>query len=149
MASIDEEIKSKFIDDRHRFAVNILFTSGWIKNNFTEFLKPFGISSQQFNILRILRGSNEWLAMSVIKELMVEKAPNATRLSDKLLNKELIKRRRSETDRRVVYLKIDQRGLELLQTIDEMQKKDEMSFMDKVTQEEAKMVSEILDRIRS
>ena len=98
------EVKTKFANERHRFVTNLVYTSGWIKNLFTEDLKPFNISSQQFNILRILRGADDWIAMSHVKKLMIEKAPNATRLADKLLNKSLIERKRSNADRRVVYV---------------------------------------------
>ena len=148
MAKIDAEVKTKFVNERHRFVTNLMYTSGWIKNLFTEDLKPFGISSQQFNILRILRGANDWVAMNDVKDLMIEKAPNATRLSDKLLNKNLIERKRSNTDRRVVYVRISSRGVDLLEEIDEKESEVQVALMRRITEKEANQMSEILDKLR-
>jgi DNA-binding MarR family transcriptional regulator len=149
MASIDEEIKTEFMNDRHRFIANMVFTSGWMKNQFADFLKPYGLSSPQFNILRILRGASDWKAMNDVKDLMVEKSPNTTRLVDKLLNKQLIKRKRSASDRRVVYVAITPVGLDLLKEIDKEDNGDHVSFLEKITEEEAKQVNDILNKIRS
>lgn len=148
MARIDKEVKTRFMNNHHRFLTNIVYTAGWIKNFSTNFLKPYGLSNQQFNILRILRGADDWVTMTVIKELMIEKSPNATRLADKLLDKELIKRRRSESDRRVVYLHITAKGLDLLREIDSINGGMQPEFMERVTAEEAQQVSDILDKLR-
>lgn len=146
--SIDQEVNTKFTDDKHRLMVNLIYTSGWIKNYFSDFLKPFEISSQQFNILRILRGANDWVTMNVVKERMIEKAPNATRLADKLMDKELLERKRSSNDRRVVYVRITIKGLELLKQIDEINEEEQFSITDNITMEEARQVSDILDKMR-
>lgn len=148
MAKIDDVIKTKFQNDKHRFMANLIYTSNWFRNLTADFLKPFGISSQQFNILRILRGAKQdWVAMNDIKSLMVEKSPNATRLADKLLHAELVDRQRSSTDRRVVFLSISQKGLDLLKKIDEADM-SYIDFMDNISNEEAKVVSDTLDRLR-
>ena len=136
------------MNNHHRFLTNIVYTATWIKNLSTNALKPHGLSNQQFNILRILRGADDWVTMTVIKELMIEKSPNATRLADKLLNKELIKRRRSESDRRVVYLHITTKGLDLLQEIDSINGGMQPEFMERLTAEEAQLVSDLLDKFR-
>lgn len=149
MASIDEEIKTNFTNDKHRFVANLMFTSNWFKKQFIEFLKPYQISEQQFNILRILRGAKDWVSMNDIKSLMVDKFPNATRLSDKLLTKGLVERKRSETDRRIVFLSITEKGLELLQEIDKSENTSYMDCIDKITEEEARLFSDILDKMRS
>ncbi|MEW7279463.1 MarR family transcriptional regulator [Aquimarina sp. 2201CG1-2-11] len=149
MARIDDVMKTKFANDKHRFAANVIYTSNWIKNQFYEFIKPFGLSSQQFNILRILRGANDWVSMNDIKNRMVEKSPNATRLCDKLIEKRLIERRRNNSDRRLVFLKISKQGLQLLKEIDEHDDGSHMSFFNNISDEEAKIVSQILDKIRS
>ena len=148
MARIDEEMKNKFLNEKHRMLGNIVFTANWIQNRFGCFLKPFGISPQQFNVLRILRGAKDWLNMHEVKSRMVEKSPNTTRLCDKLVEKELIERCRSEADRRVVYLKITDAGLELLAAIDEEDDSPFTGFMDNFTDEEAAVVSNILDKLR-
>lgn len=148
MATIDEEVKAKFMNERHRFATNLVFTSGWIKNLFEKEIKPYGISGQQFNILRILRGAKDWMAMNDVKSIMIEKSPNATRLADKLLDKHLIERNRSETDRRVVYVRISKEGLELLKKIDETENEIQIALRERISEEEAKQMSGILDRLR-
>lgn len=148
MAKIDSEVKTKFANEQHRFVTNLVYTSGWIKNIFTEDLKPFGISSQQFNILRILRGADGWVAMNDVKDLMIDKAPNATRLADKMLSKNLIERKRSNKDRRVVYVRIKNEGLNLLKEIDKKDSEIQVALKERITEEEAKLMSQILDRFR-
>jgi len=148
MASIEKEVNSSLKDDKQRFVVNLMYTSGWIRNMFSEFIKPFDLSSPQFNILRILRGEGDWLAMNVVKERMIEKSPNATRLADKLISKNLIERQRSDSDRRVVFVKITANGLELLATIDKKDNTQFESLIDRITPEEAKQFSAILDKMR-
>lgn len=148
MARIDDEIKTTFRNDKHRFIANLVYTSNWFKNQVHNFLKPYDLSLQQNNILRILRGAKDWVSMTDIKELMIEKSPNATRLSDKLLAKGLIDRKRSEQDRRVVYLSITEKGLELLEEIDKCEDADYMAFMTRITEEEAQVCSDLLDKIR-
>ena len=148
MAKIDEELKTRFVDDRHRCVANIIFTAGWIQGLFSEFLKPFGVSSQQFNILRILRGAKDWVSMNDIKRLMVEKSPNTTRLCDKLIDKELAIRERSDEDRRVVSLKITDKGLALLKAIDDSNDGKHNQFMTNLSKEDAVIVSEVLDKMR-
>jgi len=148
MAKIDDVVRTRFANDRHRFVTNLAYTAGWIQNSFTEYLKPFGISSQQFNILRILRGANDWVAMNDVKDLMIEKAPIATRLADKLLSKELINRKRSSTDRRVVYVHIAEKGLKMLKEIDENESEVQVAMSERISNEEARNISEILDKFR-
>lgn len=148
MASIEQEINSTIKDDKQRFIVNLMYTSGWLRNMFNDFIKPYDLSSPQFNILRILRGSGDWLAMNVVKERMIEKSPNATRLADKLINKKLIERQRCDADRRVVFVKITDAGLALLATIDKIDNTQFETCMDNITPEEAKKFSDILDKMR-
>ncbi len=147
MAKIDIEVKTKFKNNKHRFIANLVFTSNWFRNLVVEYLRPYGISFQQFNILRILKGANDWLTMNDIKTLMVEKSPNTTRLADKLTDKGLVDRKRSDSDRRVVYLRITKKGQELLTTIDN-NPGNYMEFMSRITDKEAKYVSDIFDKMR-
>lgn len=147
MAQIDEIVKTRFQNDKHRLMANLVFTTNWMKTYFTNALKPYDLSMQQFNILRILRGNGDWVAMNDIKNLMIEKSPNATRLADKLMEKGYVERRRSDTDRRVVYLKVSKKGLELLLQIDEDDHFNK-SFIDRITHEEAKQVNEVLNKLR-
>ncbi|UTW61753.1 MarR family transcriptional regulator [bacterium SCSIO 12741] len=145
---IDEEVNNKFVNEKQRFIANLVYTSNWFQNNVVIFLKPYGISFQQFNVLRILRGAGDWLSMNTIKERMIDKTPNTTRLSDKLLDKGFVERERSAEDRRIVYLRISDKGQALLKEIDEADHDCYLGFMKSMTDEEAKTVSDILDRMR-
>jgi DNA-binding MarR family transcriptional regulator len=148
MARIEDEMQSTFTNERHRMMFSIVFTGSWITSNFNEVIKPYGVSSQQFNILRILRGAGEWLAMNEVKKRMVDKSPNATRLCDKLVSKGLVERGRSEEDRRVVHLKIAEKGLALLSKIDEEDDGSHMAYMQNVTEEEATTLADLLEKLR-
>lgn len=148
MGSIDSEIKSTFVNEQHRFVTNLVFTANWVQNNFTNELKPFGISSQQYNILRILRGAGDWLVMSDLKDGLLEKAPNATRLANKLLTKGLIERRRSESDRRVVFVRITDAGMKLMEEVSQHKNPVQEALDLHITAEEAKLVNDILDKFR-
>ena len=119
MGDISKDINSKFKSSKLKALINIKYTSNWLNSRENDFFKPYGISPQQYNILRILRGAKDKIKVQLVKDRMVERAPNATRLMDKLCDKNLIERERCEEDRRVVYVKITNQGLELLTTIDE------------------------------
>ena len=147
MAKIDVEIKGKFQNNKQRFIANLVFTSNWFRNLVNEQLKPFNISFQQLNILRILKGATDWISMNELKKLMIEKSPNATRLADKLIAKGFVERKRSEADRRVVYLAITDKGTELLEGINKISG-NYTEFMTRITEKEAKQVSDILDKVR-
>jgi DNA-binding MarR family transcriptional regulator len=145
MGDISKDIKSKFPNNKVKALINIKYTANWLNSKENDFFKPYGISPQQFNILRILRGAGEPTKVQVIKDRMIERAPNATRLMDKLCDKNLIERERCEEDRRVVFIKITNQGLELLTTIDDNKN---ISFLENLTEEEATVLSDLLDKIR-
>lgn len=148
MKTIDEEILSKFKSEQHRALVNLKFTSNWMSNMQNNFMMQYDLSMAQFNILRILRGAKDFISVNAVKERMIEKSPNTTRLMDKLLDKKLIERERCKNDRRVVYVKISVDGLELLAKIDECFH-DNFFFAKELTDEEAKQLSYLLDKLRS
>jgi DNA-binding MarR family transcriptional regulator len=102
----------------------------------------------QFNILRILRGAKDFININTVKDRMVEKSPNSTRLMDKLLEKQLIERKRCEIDRRVVYVKISELGLKLLAKIDESFD-DNLLFANKLNNQETILLNQLLDKVRS
>lgn len=145
MGDISKDINSKFKNDKVKALLNIIYTANWIKSKQSTFFKPFNISQQQYNILRILRGAKEPLKAQTIKERMIERAPNATRLMDKLSDKKLIERVRCDHDRRVVYINITDKGLELLAKIDASFRVD---LLENLSNSEAKNLSDLLDKIR-
>ncbi|WP_299060381.1 MarR family transcriptional regulator [uncultured Polaribacter sp.] len=145
MGDISKDINSSFINDKVKALINIKYTANWLNSKENEFFKPYGISPQQYNILRILRGAKQKVKVQVVKDRMIERAPNATRLMDKLCDKNFIERERCEHDRRVVYVKITKNGLELLSNIDNHKN---LSFLDNLSEEEAIVLSDLLDKIR-
>lgn len=145
MGNISEEIQSKFSSNDLKAFINILFTASWLNNKQLEFFKPFKISPQQYNILRILKGANESLSVQTVKNRMVQRSPNVTRLMDKLCAKSLISRMPCENDRRVVKIVITKEGLEL---IDNINSNLEGKFLENLNENEAGLLSDLLDKIR-
>lgn len=145
MGDISKDINSKFPDNKVKALLNILYTANWIKTKQNNFFQPYKVSAQQYNILRILRGAKEPLKAQTIKERMIERAPNATRLMDKLSDKKFIERVRCDHDRRVVYISITENGLELLSQIDKNIKDD---LLENLSFGEATILSDLLDKIR-
>lgn len=145
MGDIGKDIKSSFKDSKVKAMINIMYTASWIISRQNEFFKPYGISPQQFNILRILKGAGEPLKVQVIKERMIERSPNATRLMDKLCAKDLIERLPCPDDRRVVHIDITKGGLKLLDEISKHLKND---MLENLTLKEANQLSDLLDKIR-
>jgi len=145
MGDISKDIKTTFPNNKVKALLNIIYTSNWISSIQNDFFKPFGISPQQFNILRILRGAGKAISVQNIKDRMLERAPNATRLMDKLCAKELINRIPCPDDRRVVHIEITKKGLELLKIIDESFKDD---LLENLSDKEALQLSDLLDKIR-
>ena len=106
MGDIAKDIKSTFPNEHVKALINIKYTANWLDNIGNEFMKPHKITIQQYNILRILRGAGKAVTVKVVKDRMIQKSPNSTRLMDKLCDKGFIERTRCESDRRAVYVKI-------------------------------------------
>jgi DNA-binding MarR family transcriptional regulator len=111
-------------------------------------MNQYDLSMPQFNILRILRGAGEAINVNTVKDRMIEKSPNTTRLMDKLIDKGLIERTRCEDDRRVVFVKISENGLSVLSEID---KNTDINLLINagLTDEEANTLSDLLDKTRT
>jgi len=148
MARIDDELQSRFDSEQQKLLLNIWFTSNWFRSRQVALFKPFGLSPQQYNILRILRGARKRMSMHQVKARMIDRAPNATRLTDKLIAKGLVERERCDEDRRVVYVRISQKGLDLLARIDDVNKMDMQELAARIDAKEACAMSDILDRMR-
>ena len=146
---IDEEIQStKFEDNYQKAIINISFTSGWLSNLIRVEFEPYNLTQQQFNILRILRGQYPNPAtVNLLKERMIDKMSDASRIVDRLIQKGLVSRCTNKKDRRAVDIRISDEGLSLLCKIDhEFKSKD--FFKDKLTEEEAGKLSDLLDKLR-
>ena len=145
MGDLAKDIKSTFPNERVKALINIKYTANWLDNIGNEFMKPFKISIQQYNILRILRGAGKAVTVKIVKDRMIQKSPNSTRLMDKLCEKGLIERTRCDSDRRVVYVEISEKGLDILKKINSSEFEVNMS---RISEEEAKILNTILDKIR-
>jgi len=145
MGDLAKDINSKFDNNRVKALLNIIYTANWITSCQNEFFKDFGISPQQYNILRILNGAEEPLKVQTIKDRMLERSPNATRLMDKLCAKNYIERLPSEHDRRVVKIAITGEGKNLLKSIPRNLNKD---LLKNLSEAEAEQLSHLLDKMR-
>lgn len=145
MGDLEKDIQSKFENNRIKALLNIIYTANWITSCQNEFFKDYGISPQQYNILRILKGAGKPIKVQTIKDRMLERAPNATRLMDKLCAKGLIERFPSEEDRRVVKIGITEAGIGLLRSIPKNFNND---LLKNLNEHEAEQLSQLLDKMR-
>jgi DNA-binding MarR family transcriptional regulator len=146
---IGKEIKqSKFKNEHHKLLINILFTSSWLASKHATSLKPYGISTQQFNILRILRGQHPKPAtVNLLIDRMLDKNSNASRLVEKLRIKKLVERAICPEDRRAVNVVITQKGLDLLALLDG-QDDAFNTELNNLSEKEAIQLNLLLDKLR-
>ena len=145
---IDDIIKTNFKTPQQKAIVNLRFTANYYINFQNSFMLEFDLTMPQFNILRILRGAKGSLSVNSVKERRVERSPNLTRIMDKLVSKDLIKRFQCNNDRRTVFIEINEKGLELLLNIDFKMEKTNL-FPQNLSNEEAEQLSYLLDKIRN
>mgnify|MGYP006193480127 FL=1 len=130
--------------------LNVLFTQNVVADKFNEILKPHDLSSEQFNVLRILRGQKGKPAnMCMIQERMIAKTSNTTRLVDKLLLKELVTREVCSENRRKMEIMITKKGEKLLEVLDPIVIEHEMSFAKNLTSEELEIFNTLLEKFRT
>jgi len=148
---LEEAIQqTKFISEHQKAHLNILFSASWLSQRSVAILKPYGLTSQQFNILRILRGRHpEPATVKLLTERMIDKMSNASRLVDKLLAKGLVVRITSKEDRRRVDVSITDAGLEVLEKAS-IELEDEMRFeKGYLSSSEAEELNRLLDKMRT
>lgn len=146
---IEEEIKqSKFVSPVHKAIVNLMFTNGWFENQLRDVFKDHQLTNQQYNVLRILRGKYpESLNPSEIKAVMIDKNPDLTRLCDRLSTMGLIDRCIDGENRRKMNIKINEKGLEILEKIDPAMDAFHLSI-NNISEKEAEQLSQLLDKMR-
>ena len=147
---LEEELQMGTIEDQHHRAIlNVIFTGVWMSDQMNTLLKPFGISEQQYNILRILRGQKgSALNLQDISNRMIHKMSNTTRLVEKLRIKELVERHTCQENRRKVLINITQSGLDLVDDISESIQTHNKQIEGKITIKEAELLATLLDKIR-
>lgn len=147
---LEEEIMQTkpFKSELQKLVLNINFTSSWLNSMASEMLKVFDVTAPQYNVLRILKGRYpKTYCNQEITARMIDKNSNATRIVDKLISKGLAQRSENKSDRRAVEIIITEKGINLLQTIDE----SEFGHIDKrlkVNEENAKLMNDWLDQLR-
>lgn len=147
---IEDAIQSKFPSSQVKAIVNLRYTANYVGAIQNSFMTGFGLTMPQFNILRILRGAGTEITVNTVKDRMIEKSPNTTRLMDKLIDKGLISRTRCSDDRRVVFVKITKQGLGLLAEIDVKFEEQGQKFVpNNLSDEDAEKLSELLDKLRA
>lgn len=146
---IENDIQqSRFRNAHQKAAINLLYTLGWMKDRTKCIFEAEDITSQQFNILRILRGSfPQPLSTLQIRERMLEKMSDTSRIVDRLIAKGLVKKITCKSDRRLVDVIITDKGKKLLERLDARQ--DEIdAVLGNLSEKDANILSDLLDKIR-
>ncbi|MGN7783659.1 MarR family winged helix-turn-helix transcriptional regulator [Niabella sp. 22666] len=148
--TIEEEIKqSKFVSSYQKLAFNIIHSSRWLENFLKKRFSEHDLTMQQYNILRILRGSQpNPLSTLQIRERMIDKMSDTSRIVDRLILKKLVTKKTSKTDSRLVEVRITEKGLELLAQLDDTDEKL-ASYLSNLTEEEAALASNLLDKMHT
>lgn len=148
---IEEIIKSvSKVSIEKKILLNILYTQNVLSEKFNEILKPFDLSTEQFNVLRILRGQNgKPVNMSDIQERMLTKNSNTTRLIDKLISKEMVIRNVCPNNRRKMEIVITNIGLETLEKLDPLVENFEKKLKNNLTSEELENLNTLLEKFRT
>jgi DNA-binding MarR family transcriptional regulator len=146
---LEDEIKQKkFTNEFHKANVNLIFTSTWLNALHHKIFKKYGISNQQFNILRILRGQNgATVHLKLLTERMLDKMSNTSRLVEKLFQKKLVERNICKDNRRQIDIKLSATGLELVNEISEELEKKHKGKQN-LSIDEAKELNRLLDKLR-
>ncbi len=149
ITSIEQEIgqQKPFNNIHEKVLVNLIYTSLWMKQLQTDYFKNFDLTDKQYNILRILRGAKAPISTALIRERMLDKASDASRIVDRLAKKNLVKKEKCVTDTRKVDITLSNAGQKLLKEID----KTIGNWTNKysgLTKKEAQLLSDLLDKMR-
>ncbi len=147
--NIEQEIKqTKPFENSHQKAmVNLIYTSNHIKAKVNKHLKQYGITSKQYNVLRILKGAGKPISTSAIKQRLIDRMSDASRIVDRLVQKNLVERVTCGNDRRLVDVTLSQDGLLLLNNIQD-KKEDLNNLLKNLSAKEANQLSGLLDKLR-
>ena len=145
---IEKDIQQQvFRNEYQKATVNLIFTTNWLTEKIKVFLDDEDITSQQFNILRILRGSKKPMSTLVIRDRMLDKMSDTSRIVEMLLKKGLVEKRICEKDKRKVDVEISKKGIALLEKLD--RKNIELDkILDSLSIEQARTLNGLLDKLR-
>jgi len=146
----DEKPPENFRSREQQAAIGLLRTADVVKRSFSQMIEPHGITLQQFNVLRILRGAgSEGLPTLTIGERMIEQTPGVTRLVDRLEKKGLVARAPCAKDRRRVFCRITTKGLDLLKELDEPVTRWDSRAVSVLPPSDLDSLIDLLDRVRA
>jgi len=148
--SIEEELNGRFRNEYHKGLINLNYTTKQLSYEFFQSLKRHGLTEQQYNVLRILRGFRSEAALSIgfIKERMLDKDSDVSRIVDRLFEKGYLSRKENPGDRRQKSLEITKKGLELLDSMFDCEKKAD-TLLNNLSDEEILEFNRLLDKIRN
>lgn len=148
---LQREIKKKKPFDllEQEVHLNLARTNDQLQNRFGKLFREFGLTSSQYNVLRILRGEGKPMPCQEIGERMVQVVPAMTGLLDRLETQELIRRERCKNDRRVIYVELTTKAAELLRNMDEPVQELHRSLLGHMSETELKQLSRLLEKARS
>ena len=148
--SLEEELKGRFRNEYHRGLINLNYTTKQLSYEFFQSLKKHGLTEQQYNVLRILRGFRAETALSIgfIKERMLDKDSDVSRIVDRLFDKGYLSRRENPGDRRQKSLEITEKGLTLLDNMFDCEKKAD-TLLKNLSEAEILEFNRLLDKIRN
>ena len=146
---LEKDIKQQhFTSENQKLIINLVYTNNWLTEKIRDFLSAEDITLQQFNILRILRGSHpQPLSTLTIRERMLDKMSDTSRIVDRLLLKGLVDKKTCPTDKRLVDISITEEGKKILAKID-LKEKEMTAIISNLSQEEMKMLNGLLDKMR-
>lgn len=146
---LQEEIQQRsFRNEHQKLGINIIFSHHWLAQNLREFLKGAELTSQQYNVLRILRGARpQAISTLQIRQRMLDKMSDSSRIVDRLVSKGLARKETNAHDKRLVDVEISDQGLQILAEIDEREKQMDR-LLSGLSQEEAQELNRLLDKMR-
>lgn len=148
--TIDEELKGRFRNEYHKGLINLTYTAKQLSYEFFQSLKAHNITEQQYNVLRILRGfhSEAPLCIGFIKERMLDKDSDVSRIIDRLYDKGMVSRKENSDDRRLKTIEITDSGLALLDRLYDCEKKAD-TLLKNLSEPEIAEFNRLLDKIRT
>ena len=146
---IEQDIQqASFRNEFQKMGINLLFTANWLNEQIGKILSEEGVTQQQYNILRILRGSATPLSTLKIRERMLDKMSDTSRIVDRLIAKELVVKNTCEKDKRLVEITLSPKGLDLVDQLDQFNDRID-ALLKGINASEAATMNQILDKIRT
>ena len=145
---IEKDIQqTNFRNEFQKMGINIIYTANWLNEKMGQILATEDITQQQYNILRILRGSDAPLSTLKIRERMLDKMSDTSRIVDRLIVKGLVEKTACLKDKRLVDITVSKKGLQLLEKLDSLNDHID-SVLKGVSEKEANTMNQILDKLR-